>query len=190
MGVDRTLARLLITKKCFPHTRGGGPLLLNTKRATLTFSPHAWGWTGRVVMENKLPLGFPHTRGGGPTCTLFSAALYGFSPHAWGWTAPGRPRSVFCDVFPTRVGVDLLVKKVWWGPVCFPHTRGGGPPTLLPNKRLYRFSPHAWGWTSWVYNQAVAMVVFPTRVGVDHRTPTRLLHYAVFSPHAWGWTSA
>ena len=49
-----------------PHTRGGGPSMRWRQAASWTFSPHAWGWTGRG-------------QAGADPATVFS-------PHAWGWT--------------------------------------------------------------------------------------------------------
>ena len=53
---------------------------------------------------------------------------------------------------------------------CFPHTRGGGPPVETGRFNVYKFSPHAWGWTGLSEAPDVPLRVFPTRVGVD-RSP-------------------
>ena len=70
-----------------------------------------------------------------------------FSPHAWGWTDAKLIQQLACRVFPTRVGVDRLLRNngiLYRG---FPHTRGGGPLVVTGAVVLAQFSPHAWGWT-------------------------------------------
>ena len=52
------------------------------------------------------------------------------------------------EVFPTRVGVDLLQSIKSDGKQSFPHTRGGGPKRYgVTLNEDDPFSPHAWGWT-------------------------------------------
>ena len=156
----------------------------------MSFSPHAWGWTVKELLEWKrnrvFPtrvgvdrrvldpepqcLGFPHTRGGGPHLGARPMPLPIRFPHTRG----GGP--IFSDivqeaeaVFPTRVGVDR--------------------DRLVSGRWARAFSPHAWGWTMTIQAPMITPTVFPTRVGVDRSdfslTPTS----SVFSPHAWGWTS-
>ncbi len=131
-----------------------------------------------------------------------------FSPHAWGWTIGGAGASITADVFPTRVGVDLVCGRARTSWRRFPHTRGGGPISVGMAWGRIAFSPHAWGWTYTSYSLIYIYLVFPTRVGVDlplgggfsevvcfpHTrgggpilTPPDAFDGA-FSPHAWGWT--
>ena len=192
------------------------------------FSPHAWGWTYvwslicyvSAVFPTRVGVdrtrwyvivdepGFPHTRGGGPATAASTAKNAQFSPHAWGWTGSNTALHGLGCVFPTRVGVDLSGTCKCQMSMCFPHTRGGGPPLLLIDMPQIKFSPHAWGWTSKCLNNPSIHGVFPTRVGVDRwlcpyaaRSPsfphTRgggpLSSWCsnvsnAFSPHAWGWT--
>ena len=70
----------------FPHTRGMDRPL-TAMSAAMKFSPHAWGWTDGSGGHASGP---------------------GFSPHAWGWTAGGHHRDARGEVFPTRVGMDLV----------------------------------------------------------------------------------
>ena len=108
VGVDRNNTTTHTICWCFPHTRGGGPIMVNFIRASFTFSPHAWGWTALICVRlphggvfptrvgvdrhrqpgELLPCSFPHTRGGGPAAEVVK---------------------------------DSLIRR-------FPHTRGGGPP--------------------------------------------------------------
>ena len=91
-----------------------------------------------------------------------------FSPHAWGWTGKTDAWCVEPDVFPTRVGVDLVARSKLIPIGSFPHTRGGGP---LNEGYLIHYGR-----------------VFPTRVGVDLLPALSLASISAFSPHAWGWT--
>ena len=132
-----------------------------------------------------------------------------FSPHAWGWTVDRGALMEKLRVFPTRVGVDLVGDLVECRIARFPHTRGGGPYEPKNDDSVFRFSPHAWGWTSRSIQKLKQKVVFPTRVGVDLYDPaifdarsgfphtrgggpkpqTSITQGRRFSPHAWGWTA-
>ena len=147
VGVDRLAPFTIVLYPSFPHTRGGGPSRSITTPPTLSFSPHAWGWTDnplarphenhvfltRVGVDRMSPMvfgvrsRFPHTRGGGPHPRGLVWSHYVFSPHAWGWTARHFADLVNSYVFPTRVGVDRSPERLFCQSMCFPHTRGGGP---------------------------------------------------------------
>ena len=49
VGVDRTMKLRHFLLRRFPHTRGGGPRTYIIYVSGTQFSPHAWGWTARVV---------------------------------------------------------------------------------------------------------------------------------------------
>ena len=94
--------------------------------------------------------------------------------------------------------------------ISFPHRRGGGPTSSSRTSSMSQFSPQAWGWTAkiarspalptfspqaWGWTAGLPRLeygdkVFPTGVGVDRRSRTRLFPSAPFSPQAWGWTAA
>ena len=151
------------------------------------FSPHAWGWTVRVyptlldypvfptrvgvdqVKDSLIfcTMRFPHTRGGGPHNALPFVRRGWFSPHAWGWTEMNGSTHCSLMVFPTRVGVDRSSLLFSTGYCRFPHTRGGGPCGCGRFGHGPGFSPHAWGWTVGGCIDEEAVLVFPTRVGVD-----------------------
>ena len=112
---------------CFPHTRGGVPIIDDTNSALSPFSPHTWGCTCgpdsqsregivfpthvgvylNVAIESGRESCFPHTRGGVPVW--------------WGYF------SSMVVVFPTHVGVYLLRDGAFQRARRFPHTRGGVP---------------------------------------------------------------
>ena len=49
------------------------------------------------------------------------------------------------DVFPTRVGVNLVAFAAWGVLVGLPHTRGGEPFYQTSAGADWKSSPHAWG---------------------------------------------
>jgi hypothetical protein len=127
-----------------PHTRGDGPEYMEVKDRVALFSPHAWGWSGKVPSSSPRPnllptrvgmvrmlgesstrLGpSPHTRGDGPQLNASAVKRFGFSPHSWGWSVRGQAEGVLCHLLPTRVG---MVRRQCVRPSIFctsPHTRG------------------------------------------------------------------
>ena len=147
VGVDRRRPSRPRRATRFPHTRGGGPRRLSPFGQRPAFSPHAWGWTaysvsasspiivfptrvgvdrGGANREHPQPR-FPHTRGGGPGTTAAAHSAGEFSPHAWGWTERQEIVVEVELVFPTRVGVDRVIRCHHRTLIRFPHTRGGGP---------------------------------------------------------------
>ena len=190
VGVDRRALGRHTNQSCFPHTRGGGPLVVAGIGHRRGFSPHAWGWTDNAVHYQLSRKVFPTRVGVDRTIIVVMAGIVSFSP--------------------TRVGVDRPPEPVARSQQRFPHTRGGGPRWPLRGSWRNQFSPHAWGWTATALPSRCPSQVFPTRVGVD-RCPLplarawtsfphtrgggpwrgRILARAdVFSPHAWGWTGA
>ena len=189
----------------FPHTRGDGPWSRSLRRTTLTFSPHAWGWSVRESLEVPAPKvfptrvgmvrwrtsarrslrSFPHTRGDGPPVPVIAKSCPAFSPHAWGWSGFHRRKITLPTVFPTRVGMVRESNPPSGALQCFPHTRGDGPPLSTLNSPTGRFSPHAWGWSVFVAVGAVGGDVFPTRVGMVRHRPALPAHRRRF-PHTRG----
>ncbi len=169
-----------------PHTRGDGPSGCNFRHKVLSFSPHAWGWSGstplhqqtthvlptrvgmvrRATGARKCSGSSPHTRGDGPKALVPILLLLRFSPHAWGWSGKLMTEEALEVVLPTRVGMVRSgpASSAWRA--CSPHTRGDGPPSVAPVTFLSVFSPHAWGWsdhqTGFVHDGSV----LPTRVGM------------------------
>ena len=119
-------------QRCFPRTRGDGPLLEECRRADkyIWFPPHTRGWTvGDAVILDPFPEpGFPRTRGDGPVHV---------SPRA----QTARP----C-VSPAHAGMDRMALR----PIrhCFsfvrfpPHTRGWTPcHRIFPARTITMVSP-------------------------------------------------
>ncbi len=194
----------------FPRTRGDGPALVSPSGRSLSFSPHARGWTARWAvfcdtlgvfparagMDRPTPpvtsrsRCFPRTRGDGPATTRLRVTLP--EPH----------------VFPARAGMDRLARRADPGGHGFPRTRGDGPASTGTGTTARQFSPHARGWTALGSGSIMIAKVFPARAGMDRWTATTCTRWtcfprtrgdgplrsrtrwlsAGFSPHARGWT--
>ena len=107
-GMDRLQPATGEPYRCFPRTRGDGPVSLPKPSSSPRFPPHTRGWTctGRhsarspVVspahagMDRMAPLRiasgrcFPRTRGDGPVTRRTRPGRLPFPPHTRGWTAP------------------------------------------------------------------------------------------------------
>ncbi len=169
-----------------PHTRGDGPCAEVCRLMGMAFSPHAWGWSGDVRREvsHQLVLATrvgmvraagdrprragssPHTRGDGPRFAEEPECPPEFSPHAWGWSVFEHRLVGLAHVLPTRVGMVRSVGSLLRPECCSPHTRGDGPSRRTVLNNLYRFSPHAWGWSGGVRSDPDERPVLPTRVGM------------------------
>src|SRR5438876_9179091 len=109
----------------FPHTRGDGPKRIGSLLNLRQFSPHAWGWSGHLLLTegghrvfptrvgmvrssrilSASPARFPHTRGDGPPLRDTQVVVSPFSPQAWGWSNSPAHSHLRREVFPTRVGM-------------------------------------------------------------------------------------
>jgi len=59
VGMDRYERLISAGIFCFPHTRGDGPRGNPTESCAVSFSPHAWGWTGPGDAPGAAALVFP-----------------------------------------------------------------------------------------------------------------------------------
>ena len=109
-----------------------------------------------------------------------AVALIAYSPHTWGWTAAAAGGVAGVAVFPTHVGMDRPLKTPY---LCFlpysPHTWGWTGRKRDPSK-VVRGIPHTRGDGPYTaLDEQMALVVFPTHVGMDRaaqgdRTPMKL----------------
>ncbi len=125
VGMFRTSALTVRSRRCSPHARGDVPANMETFVTTNMFSPRPWGCSGEhgdvrhhehvlptpVGMFRHFSTGStdgsssPHARGDVPEQVPRSALMCSFSPHAWGCSVPGLPLVDNLDVLPTRVGM-------------------------------------------------------------------------------------
>ena len=147
VGMVRSSRILSASPARFPHTRGDGPRQKAGPPGCRRFSPHAWGWSGNLIVWNEPIDVFPTLRGDGPNYQTIRYRPLRFSPHAWGWSALPQHKFVSPQVFPTRVGMVRSAKRTSISMACFPHTRGDGPDSSHFSRPKWTFSPHAWGWS-------------------------------------------
>ena len=165
-----------------PHPRGDGPPSTATGWRATTYSPPAWGWSGkfgtaigvpgvfptRVGMvrpnESSLCLAscIPHPRGDGPHGWSFAGSVWWYSPPAWGWSAAAVAAQHHGAVFPTRVGMVRPNRRRCRNHRGIPHPRGDGPHEDPSRGPRQRYSPPAWGWSAVQMPGALALAVFPT----------------------------
>ena len=112
-----------------PHTRGGVSKGRATNGKQAVSSPHPWGCFLSSVATVMLAMGLPHTRGGVSPKTGERIFIPASSPHPWGCFLCKRDAQLFIKVFPTPVGVFLLVLHQKTMEFRLPHTRGGVSPT-------------------------------------------------------------
>ena len=105
----------------FPRTRGDGPSLRN--------EPIVYGEVSS----------FPRTRGDGPVWLGTTTEDQAFPPHARGWTAGRVRNAAIAMVSPARAGMDLFGDSSKTFFLCFPRTRGDGPPKLRISQRQIVF---------------------------------------------------
>ena len=108
----------------------------------------------------------PHARGG------VSADCHGrygrrrSSPRTWGCFSGSSHWRNGRKVFPTHVGVFLMLLGQPLGTVGLPHARGGVSGPLVLSSASPMSSPRTWGCFQSPANVVPLSVVFPTHVGV------------------------
>ncbi len=109
VGMVRTKKKMTTIVTGSPHARGDGPSGASRHRSFGRFSPRAWGWSVRSLMNvwlrSVLPTrvgmvrcaslavtkrrSSPHARGDGPALCAPRQTTSRFSPRAWGWSGIG-----------------------------------------------------------------------------------------------------
>ncbi len=144
---------------------------------------------------------------GGVSLLLLALLLRGLSsPHAWGCFLLDAKVNLEKVVFPTCVGVFLLLSRQRRRRRRLPHMRGGVSVRYLVASEYGESSPHAWGCFLTKSRFRNEKIVFPTCVGVfPSRTALETLLSSLphmrggvsdvkqsspnrtrSSPHAWG----
>ncbi len=108
-----------------PHMRGGVSGRSCTAADGSASSPHAWGCFLYLPSARSVGYSLPHMRGGVSPKETPLRPPYSSSPHAWGCFYMIDFIELQLKVFPTCVGVFLIIASC--KPVC------------------YWSSPHAWG---------------------------------------------
>ena len=185
--------------KSLPHARGGVSVPAEKERVSGPSSPRTWGcFPSRLHAENlrgvfpthvgvflpyvcrkRHPTRLPHARGGVSSSPVPYDPVHGSSPRTWGCFSGKVPASSWGAVFPTHVGVFLVLAGGVYAHGGLPHARGGVSTNRTRHRRTYPSSPRTWGcfWCSVL--QIRQAEVFPTHVGV-------FLRHRIFSPRTWG----
>ncbi len=130
----------------------------------------------------------PHARGGVSLLSWTATSKIPSSPRPWGcfFLVDGLERADI--VFPTPVGVFLLIFwSVRMAP-CLPHARGGVSLAGPCYARQKESSPRPWGCFSITSTFILGFAVFPTPVGV-FLTLIFIGRYRACLPHARGGVS-
>ena len=186
VGVFPVLKDWHFARDCLPHARGGVSRLYHPGYRYLASSPRPWGCfrllgiSGRRWTVFPTPVGvfltiespgvfvisLPHARGGVSRRLMQFLDSGPSSPRPWGCFSLTKHLFLSRSVFPTPVGVFLLLSlSVIWR-ISLPHARGGvSTPFRFPPKCDVS-SPRPWGcfWDS--LESRGRKSVFPTPVGV------------------------
>ena len=132
--------------------------------------------------------GLPHARGGVSTHESGPGSPARSSPRPWGcfYGLVNIRREEW--VFPTPVGVFLLVVTYAQVVDCLPHARGGVSRICPLSQTLDLSSPRPWGCFWWIWAITTRFQVFPTPVGVFLHSALRA-HPPSGLPHARGGVS-
>ena len=168
VGVYLRLKLLRLNISSFPHACGGVPGRYMARWEIEPFSPRMWGCTVSVSLSILAYCRFPHACGGVPVELLFLVVPASFSPRMWGCTPLCSVITGIPLVFPTHVGVYLMIGD------------------HQCNKTS--FSPRMWGCTDHSGSPRTDEAVFPTHVGVYRMIILVCKYCEKFSPRMWGCT--
>ena len=118
-------------------------------------------------MQDRTPrAGLPHARGGVSDGGELSRARTESSPRTWGCFQGGRRCCRFSPVFPTHVGVFLMLPLFLYAGTSLPHARGGVSHRVQSSAMRHGSSPRTWGCFHESEGERRELGVFPTHVGV------------------------
>ena len=165
VGVFLYLVPSPLPAQSLPHVRGGVSRTFENFRTEEPSSPRAWGCfpkiraligdgyvfptcvgvflSGAIIMVFGLRL--PHVRGGVSAVVHDLCLLLLSSPRAWGCFYSSFSLAQKFLVFPTCVGVFLLLSASRCFEVCLPHVRGGVSFSQAGRYGSGASSPRAWG---------------------------------------------
>ena len=130
----------------------------------------------------------PHARGGVSPAFPFQPLKRGSSPRTWGCFPDAAPPHLALAVFPTHVGVFLIMPFLGSKILSLPHARGGVSPAFPFGVPQDLSSPRTWGCFTARLKSGTPSLVFPTHVGVFPK-PSALPVPIVGLPHARGGVS-
>ena len=189
VGVFLTGPAASAVSSSLPHARGGVSIFPSFFTLPMRSSPRSWGCFHK---EARPPGGdrvfptlvgvfpptarwscwassLPHARGGVSEKHARRIGYAGSSPRSWGCFHDAATSGECPAVFPTLVGVFLVVSKRTIISVSLPHARGGVSERLGLAVAKVASSPRSWGCFRDALLDAARPFVFPTLVGVFHR---------------------
>ena len=145
------------------------------------------------VFPNRSPIpasmiGLPHARGGVSHIKLHLFVVLTSSPRPWGCFSRACPQGMTGLVFPTPVGVFLILPTSNHWSKGLPHARGGVSLVFVRSRIGKVSSPRPWGCFQQHGRPRAAAPVFPTPVGV-FLAPFLALLTTSRLPHARGGVS-
>ena len=169
-----------------PHACGGvsiGKIILRENRES---SPRMWGCFSTITASYMVrgvfpthvgvflvqpsshpPFGrLPHACGGVSVSRWKFAYLQRSSPRMWGCFHPRVAIVNAKRVFPTHVGVFLIISNWGQAAACLPHACGGVSNHPGPDHHRALSSPRMWGCFPILHARSFSESVFPTHVGV------------------------
>ena len=169
-----------------PHARGGVSLFDGMQRDVKRSSPRPWGCFLQHIGQQEVltvfptPVGvfryrrtasaimrrLPHARGGVSTRPASGTAQRQSSPRPWGCFYSSRACAKASLVFPTPVGVFLILGSSSSIRRSLPHARGGVSNSGRIPFRCLESSPRPWGCFYSAPLDCGHLDVFPTPVGV------------------------
>ena len=186
MGVFLTGPLLGLCRLSLPHARGGVSIPPRSGKTELASSPRTWGCFRLKRTHKSICLVFPthvgvflglstplamwaslpHARGGVSEYEALAGKPAESSPRTWGcfWSPGDELRNQ--RVFPTHVGVFLVMPSKNEVSPRLPHARGGVSMGDGVKARGSGSSPRTWGCFPAQYAPSSRRFVFPTHVGV------------------------
>ena len=155
----------MLADESSPHPWGCFQAMPGSRRRTSVFPTPV----GVFLVAVHAPAGIhrlPHTRGGVSPKARYKACFVGSSPHPWGCFRYVYQYHHQRRVFPTPVGVFLLIFRFPIISYCLPHTRGGVSYRCASCWQRRGSSPHPWGCFPTGGRPVTRTRVFPTPVGV------------------------
>ena len=156
-------------------------------RAYRVFPTHV-GVFRKKIAGDETTAGLPHARGGVSGLGWASVVLRRSSPRTWGCFLAERLPVVLVPVFPTHVGVFLILMLPILVMCSLPHARGGVSKLLIFTHDGIMSSPRTWGCFCRQRLGSARKKVFPTHVGVFLHAGI-VARLAVRLPHARGGVS-
>ena len=165
VGVFPQVMRCVHFLNSLPHARGGVSCPAVAKLNDFTSSPRPWGcfriraFRGLREPLFPTPVGvfpdltcplytvgpLPHARGGVSASRSLMFVLRNSSPRPWGCFRSFTTGRDCASLFPTPVGVFLVVIPVALRPAGLPHARGGVSRYLMQYRFAHCSSPRPWG---------------------------------------------